>query len=85
METNLPVLVLQLYSALNNKLKNIILRRKLYVEKLNLCRKNPRKNSKIINKNPVFNLPLTQAFVDVYYCNNVSLSQNYLCTVSFYP
>ena len=32
-KTNIVLLVLILYSALNNKLKNIILRRKLYAEK----------------------------------------------------
>ena len=37
--------------------------------------KNPRINSKIINKNPVYNLLLNQTFVDIYYCNNIQLSQ----------
>ena len=37
--------------------------------------KNPRINSKIINKNSVYNLLLNQSFVDIYYYNNVQLGQ----------
>ena len=37
--------------------------------------KNPRINSKIINKNSVYNLLLNQPFVDIYYCNKVQWTQ----------
>ena len=78
-ETILLVLNLKLYLALNNKLKNTNLRRKLFTEtRYMLHEKNPRINSKTINTNSIPNLLLNWAFANIYYlyyCNKVLLLQ----------
>ena len=40
-------------------------------------------NSKIINKNSVYNLFLSQPFADIYYCNSVQLTQ-FFCEQSYF-
>ena len=78
-ETILVVLIMKLYLAFNNKLKNTILRRKLFAETRSMLQeKNPRMNSIIINTNPLPNLLLNWTFANMYYfyyCNKISLLQ----------
>ena len=58
---------------------------KLYAENLIYVGKNPDINSKIINKNPIYNLLLNWTFVDICYCNKVSFSQVFVISPILSP
>ena len=71
-----------------SQLNNTVLRRKLFAETRSMLQeKNPRINSKIINKNQIPTLLLNQTFADIYYpyyYNKISLLQLLVHSIVLY-